>query len=197
MKHLGWACSLVLALLTTGTTGACKRADPKDSQMSGEAAKPATEAPIEAPIAAPSEAPIAAPGERIPMLGENAGTAAQPAAAAKDTSFAVTLEQPADVAGGAEAVATVKVTPGAGYKMNHEYPTKLTLAATEGVTPAKSPLLKADAAKFSDHELAFAVKLTPAKAGAYTVNGTLSFAVCTDATCDPKTEKIAINVVAK
>ena len=36
--------------------------------------------------------------------------------------------------------------------------------------------LKGDAAKFSDHELAFAVKLTPAKAGTYTVNGTLSFA---------------------
>jgi hypothetical protein len=81
--------------------------------------------------------------------------------------------------------------------VNQEYPTKLTLQPTEGVTTAKAVLLKADAAKFDDHQLSFNVKLTPTKAGAYTINGTLAFAVCTDATCDPKTEKIAINLVAK
>lgn len=190
MKHLGWACSLAfLSLVSLGSLGACKRADPKGAQMAGENANPA-------PVAEP---PIAAPGERIAAPGEVlAPAAAEPTVGgAKDTSFSVTLLQPPDVAGGTETVATVKVKPGAGYKMNHEYPTKLTLAPTDGVTPAKTPLLKGDAANFDDHELAFSVKLTPTKPGSYTVQGTLAFAVCTDATCDPKTEKIAINVVAK
>lgn len=186
-KHLGWAFSLVL-LATVG----CKRADPKETQMAGETPRATEPAAAEPAIAAPgTEPPIAAPG----MPGDS--TAAATAPAGKDSSFSVALEVPADVASGAEAIASVKVLPGAGYKVNEEYPTKLTLQPTEGVTTAKAVLLKGDAAKFDKHELAFNVKLTPAKAGTYTINGTLAFAVCTDATCDPKTEKIAINLVAK
>ncbi|MEZ4359026.1 MAG: hypothetical protein R3B48_02520 [Kofleriaceae bacterium] len=177
MKHLGWA---IFAILTT--TVACKRADPKETQMSGEKA------------AVLAEPPIAAPGERIPAPGE---TVAAPQAKAPDTSFAVALQVPAEVAAGAEAVAAVKVTPGEGYKVNEEYPTKLTLETPAGVTTAKAVLLKADAAAFDKHRLQFDVKLTAATAGTYTVHGTLAFAVCTDATCDPKSEKIAINLVAK
>jgi hypothetical protein len=192
MKHLGWAFALLL--LATGI-GGCKRADPKGSQMAGEPSRP-----VEAPIAAPGEAPIAAPGEApiaAPGMAPVGAMGGEAKAAAKDTSYAVSLEVPADVSSAKEAVASVKVTPGAGYKMNHEYPTKLTLQPTDGVSTAKAVLLKGDAAKFDDHQLAFDVKLTAAKAGTYTVLGTLAFAVCTDATCDPKTEKIAINLIAK
>ena len=204
-KNLGWALSpssLASLALMAGLASAagCKRADPKETQMAGEAARPdqtATTEPAEPPIAAPGAAPGAAAPERIAMPGDATAGAAAGAAAGKDTSFSVALEVPANVASGAEAVASVKVTPGAGYKVNEEYPTKLTLQPTEGVTTAKAVLLKADAAKFDKHELAFNVKLTAAKAGTYTVNGTLAFAVCTDATCDPKTEKIASNLVAK
>ncbi len=163
--------------------------------MAGEGARPTAAQPSEPPIAAPN----AGGEERIAMPGDPTGLAAgEPApGGAKDPSYAVSLDVPADAASGAEVVAKVKVVPGAGYKMNQEYPTKLTVQPTDGVTAAKAVLQKGDAAKFDNHELAFDVKLTPAKAGAYTVNGTLAFAVCTDATCDPKTEKIAINLVAK
>ncbi len=190
MKHLGWACSVAFLAFVSFGSSACKRADPMGAQMAGENAKAA-------PVAA--EPPIAAAGERIAAPGEVAAPAAAPSTVggAKDTSFSVTLLQPPDVAGGTETVATVKVKPGAGYKMNHEYPTKLTLSPVDGVTPAKATLLKADAAKFDNHEVAFNVKLTPAKAGTYTVRGTAAFAVCTESTCDPKTAKIAINLVAK
>lgn len=163
--------------------------------MAGEPTRPTAAQPLPA-----SEPPIAAPGaERIAAPGETTGLAAgEPTAGgAKDTSYAVSLDIPADAASGKEIVAKVKVTPGSGYKMNQEYPTKLTVQPTDGVTAAKAVLQKGDAAKFDNHELAFDVKLTPAKAGTYTVNGTLAFAVCTEATCDPKTEKIAINLVAK
>ena len=43
----------------------------------------------------------------------------------------------------------------------------------------------------------FDVKVTAASAGTYPVSGTLKFAVCTDATCDPKKQTIAFDVVAK
>jgi hypothetical protein len=164
--------------------------------MGGESARPAQPAPGQPATAEP---PIAPPGERIAPPGDPAVAAAanDDGKVAKDDTFAIALDVPAEVQSGAEAVASVKITPGAGYKMNHEYPTKLTLQPVEGVTPAKATLLKADAAKFDNHEVAFDVKLTPAKAGTYTVRGTAAFAVCTESTCDPKTAKIAINLVAK
>lgn len=154
--------------------------------MSGEPSRTA---------AAPSEPPIAAP-ETIPPPGTDAPAGAgEPRA--KDTTYDVALVQPAEGAAGSVMVANVKVTPGKGYKVNEDYPTKLTLEATDGVTAAKQSLGKADAAAFDKHQLVFAVKLTPARAGEFTVRGKLSFAVCTDATCDPKSETIAINLRAK
>ena len=43
----------------------------------------------------------------------------------------------------------------------------------------------------------FAVKLTPAASGSYTINGDFKFAVCDRDTCLPKREPIAIAVAAK
>ena len=188
MKRLAWLLPLPLLALVM-----CKRADPKETQMSGEAARPAA--------ALPAEPPIAPPGEKIPMPGEAVAPAPAPAgattAAAKDTSYDLVVQAPAEAAAGSAVVANVKVTPGKGYKVNEEYPTKLSLEATDGVTTGKQVLAKADAAAFDKHQLAFDVKLTPTRAGEFTVRGKLTFAVCTDATCDPKTEAIAINLRAK
>lgn len=190
MKRLGWLIFGALALW------GCKRADPKETQMSGEPSRAAA-APSEPPIAAPSEPPIAAP-ETIPSPGAApAAAAAAGEPRAKDTSYDLALVQPAEGAAGAAMVASVKVTPGKGYKVNEDYPTKLTLEATDGVASTKQTLGKSDAAAFDKHQLVFDVKLTPARAGEFTVRGKLSFAVCTDATCDPKTETIAINLRAK
>lgn len=160
--------------------------------MSGEPSRVA--APSEPPIAAPSEPPIAAP-ETVPASGTEAPATAEPRV--KDTSYDLALAQPAEGAAGAVMVASVKITPGKGYKVNEDYPTKLTLEATDGVAAAKQALGKSDAAAFDKHQLVFDVKLTPARAGDFTVRGKLSFAVCTDATCDPKSETIAINLRAK
>lgn len=167
--------------------------------MAGEAPRTAAPAATTGAPSAPSGERIPGPGERIPGPGETpaAAPADDSGKVVKDSSFAVALEAPGEVQSGAEAVASVKITPGSGYKMNQEYPTKLTLLPTDGVTPAKATLGKGDAAKFDNHELAFNVKLTAARAGTYTVRGTVAFAVCTENTCDPKTEKIAINFVAK
>jgi hypothetical protein len=151
--------------------------------------------------AAPTER-VAVPGERVAVPGETGAPAAAaapagaPAGNAPDSSFKLAVSAPAPGAAGAQSVARVTVTPGTGWKMNEEYPTKLTVQAPEGVTVVKAEQVLADAAAFDPHQLAFDVKLTAAKAGTYPVTGTLKFAVCTDATCDPKKQTTVFDVVA-
>ena len=114
------------------------------------------------------------------------------------------IDAPADAKAGAEATAKITVTPGTGYHVNTEFPTKLTLTAPDGVTLAKTELKmggpskdKGDADVFEEQQLLLGVKLTAAKSGSYTINGTFKFAVCDKDSCRPKKETIAIQVAAK
>lgn len=119
---------------------------------------------------------------------------------------ALAIEAPAGAKAGSESVAKIVVTPGSEYKMNTEFPTKLTIENAEGVTIAKAELkaggqdkAKGDAEVFEESKMTFAVKLTPAKSGSYTINGSFKFAVCDKAgsTCLAKKEPIAIQVAAQ
>lgn len=114
------------------------------------------------------------------------------------------IEAPGDAAAGAEVTAKVTVTPSAGFHVNTEYPTKLTLDATDGVTIPKAELKaggrdksKGDADALDEKKLEFLVKLKPDKTGSYTVNGSFKFAVCDKDQCLPKREPIKIVVAAK
>jgi hypothetical protein len=116
------------------------------------------------------------------------------------------IEVPTDAKANSEATAKIIVTAGSAYKVNTEFPTKLTLETTSGVTIAKAELkagghdkAKGDADVFDEQQLVFAVKLTPAASGSYTINGSFKFAVCDKAgsTCLAKKEPIAIQVAAK
>ena len=114
------------------------------------------------------------------------------------------IDPPADAKAGAEAIAKITVTPGAGYHVNTEYPTKLTLTAPDGVTLAKDKFIagghdksRGDADALDEQRLAIAVKLTPAASGSYTINGNFKFAVCDKDQCLAKQETIAIAVAAK
>lgn len=109
-----------------------------------------------------------------------------------DTSFHLATEQAKPTAPGGETIARLVVHPGSGYKMNLEFPTKLTLEPPAGVTLAKTVLEPADAESFTEKSLTFAVKMTAPAAGEYTIPATLKFAVCTEATCDPKKQKVAL-----
>ena len=136
--------------------------------------------------------------------------AAPPAAAGADDR---TRLQPAEgklaigLAPGAspsEATLQISVTPGTGYHVNTEYPVKLVLNSTQGVTLPKTEFSaggheqgKGDADSFDEKQLAFSVKLGLPPAGGYTVNGTFRFAVCDANQCLPKREPVAITVAAK
>jgi hypothetical protein len=154
---------------------------------------------------------IAVPKGAAPMGGPAGGAPAKAPAASDDERFRLkpeegklAIEPPADAKAGAEAVAKIIVTPGSGYHVNTEYPIKLTLTSPAGVTLAKDKFIagghdkaQGDADALDEKQLAFAVKLTPAASGSYTISGNFKFAVCDRDQCLAKQETIAIAVAAK
>jgi hypothetical protein len=160
---------------------------------------------------APASQPTTGGGEKIAVPGGE-GMAKGPAPGGGNDDRAklhpaegtLAIASPSDAKAGTESTATITVKPGAGYHVNTEYPIKLTLTATDGVAIAKTELAagghdksKGDADAFDEQNLTFSVKLTPAKTGSYTVNGSFKFAVCDKDQCLPKREQIAIVVAAK
>jgi len=109
----------------------------------------------------------------------------------------------AEAKAGAEATVTVKLAPGAGYHVSMEYPIKLTLEPPAGVKLAKTELTaggrnksQGDAQALSEQGLAFAVKATADKAGAFEIKGMFKFGICQKEACHPKKQPITITVAA-
>jgi hypothetical protein len=141
-------------------------------------------------------------GHKISVPGGGSGQApgggsAAPVDDKNDTSFNLQVTPPAAGKAGADATAHVVVTPGTGYHVNQDFPTKLVITPPDGVTVAKAEQHKEDAATFNETKLQFDVVLTPAKAGTYKVAGSLKFAVCTETSCDPKKREIAFDLAAQ
>ncbi len=178
MVRIALSRAVVLGALVS--LAACSKADPRPSDTAPPSATRAGDTK-----GAP--APV-----QIQVAGAPGGGEAATEGSANDTSFKLTTQQAAPTTPGGETVARVVVSPGTGYKVNKDFPTKLTLEPPAGVTLSKTVLEPADAEKFDDHELTFAVKMTAQGAGEYTIPGTFKFAVCTETTCDPKKQKVAL-----
>lgn len=114
-----------------------------------------------------------------------------------DDRFVLKITPPADAAVGREGVVTIAAVPQGPWHINLDFPTKLALAAPDGVTLAKADLAKGDAAKLDDKSAEFAVKFTPSSAGDKSFTGEFKFAVCQDEACSPVTEKLAFKVAVK
>lgn len=111
---------------------------------------------------------------------------------ATDASFVLTVEAAEAVKPGQVAVSRLVVTPGPGYKLNHDFPTKLVLdPAPDGVS-TESAVESIDAKR-----LVVAVRTTSRRPTSYAVTGRLRFAVCTDRTCDPKKPVISLTLAAR
>lgn len=166
----------VVAVLVAvfSASGACKSAESKG-------------APSPDPVAADRGAPAPKPTAPTPAAGGDTA----------DSSFNLSVAAPSGAKAGAECVAHVVVTPGSGYHVNQEFPTKLVITPPDGVKVAKAEQHKEDAASFGANKLQFDVAMTPDKPGTYKVAGTLKFAVCTESSCDPKKREIAFEVAAQ
>ncbi|MFN0245712.1 MAG: hypothetical protein ACKV2T_02315 [Kofleriaceae bacterium] len=156
---------------------------------------------------------IAVPGggapEGAPRMGMPPSNGVQTTAGGDDAfrlkpdEGTLKIEIPADAKAGAEVTAKILVIPSEKYKVNKEFPTKLTLTPPAGVTLAKAEMKaggadesKGDADAFEDKQLAFSVKLTP-QPGNHKITGTFKFAVCDKDVCLAKKEQIELVVAAK
>jgi hypothetical protein len=155
--------------------------------------------------AAPQEEKIAVPGGTKGGPVEGAQTTAD----ADDPKFHLQPEEgtitvgKAEAKAGAEAAANVSLAPSKGYHIATDYPIKLTLEQPSGVKLAKVELtaggrnkVQGDAATLSEQALAFAVKATADKAGAYEIKGVFKFGICEKEACHPKKQPITITVAA-
>jgi len=162
-----------------------------------ETATPPAGTPEGAGTPAPTGPPGAAatPGGKAAAPAGATGSAGSPGTAAastsSDPSYKLSVDAPKTAAAGKESTVRVSVRPAQGWKVNQDFPTKLTVEALEGVAVAKAEQTASDAEKLDLHELTFAVKFTPAAAGQKKFAASLKFAVCTDSTCDPKKEQLA------
>jgi hypothetical protein len=111
--------------------------------------------------------------------------------------YTLTIDVPDGVKSGAKGVVNVTLVPRNGRKINQEFPTKLTVDAPAGVKVDKPKQKKGDATYFSEKKASFKVAFTSTAAGEKAFSGKFKFAVCTDATCDPKTEKLAFRVAVQ
>jgi hypothetical protein len=99
---------------------------------------------------------------------------------------------------GQKSVAKIRITPGAGYHMNKEYPTSLVLSTVPaGVTVDKMKQTMKDAAKWEEAGGEFDVAYTAAAPGKQVVSGEIKFAVCSANTCDPKKSNVSFEIDVK
>lgn len=173
---------LVTALVAglAASLAACSKAD----------SKPATKS------APPRGATEAAPAKGAAVMPPEGYAPADDGNAGPDDSFAIEHGAVSGAPGG-EQVARIVVTPGKGFHMNKDFPTKVTLELPAGVSSPKTVLLPADAEAFTEDKLAFAVKLTAADKGDFKIPAVVKFAVCTDSTCNPKKKQIELALKAQ
>ncbi|MCC6746489.1 MAG: hypothetical protein IT371_02460 [Deltaproteobacteria bacterium] len=134
-----------------------------------------------------SASPSSAPGAvAAPVVPAGGGGAKETASA----MYEVKLDPPAATAVGQAAVATVRLLPKGGYKVNLEYPIKLTVTGPAAATPARLELVGKDAARFDKTEAQFKPSVKLGAAGAHAFKATFKFSVCTDKQCELKSEEL-------
>lgn len=192
-------CTLILALSASLPLAAagCKkeRAEATPAAAAGSSgAEPET---IVAAPATPSQPAAAAPSGDVVALGGD-GKAVVVATGGKKVAdtpwYTITLAAPAEVGKGAQGTAVLEVTPKKGWKLNKEFPTKLTVAEPAGVKVSKKEQTVADAVAFAEKAARWQVQFQADSSGGKDFTGLLKFAVCTDTSCDPKKEALAWKV---
>jgi hypothetical protein len=180
---------LIGAILALAWTACTRDAESREAAEATPAAAKAIATTAAEPAAAPAPADPAAGAARA--VAEPAEAVPQGKTVGGDESYTVTLDAPERLASGAEGTVRVSVVPKKGWKMNKEFPTKLEVQAPAGVEVVKAEQRVADAERFEDAGATWAIKFKATGTGAKSFQAKFKFAVCTDATCDPKKQDLA------
>jgi len=99
-------------------------------------------------------------------------------------NYTLTVTPPAAGKVGQTVGPVVQVLPKNGYKINLEYPTRLTAKGpVEASSPAEVTLPAKKATALLEHELKFRPAFKVTAAGTHRFSGKLKFSVCTDELC--------------
>ena len=183
---------LVLALVWTACTKDAESREASEATPVAAAKAAAEQGTVQPTTADPAAQPsgdqqagaaraVAGEAEAVPQ-GKTVGG---------DDSYTLTLDAPDRLASGAEGTVRVSVVPKKGWKMNKEFPTKLEVQAPAGVEVTKAEQRVEDAERFEDAGASWAIKFKSTQPGAKSFQAKFKFAVCTDATCDPKKQELA------
>ena len=189
MMHTRWArvTALVCGAALVGAVG-CSKSSDNGNKGSAESTTPT----------APAEARAPAPVPKLAVKTAPAPTAGAAKTRNETKEYVIELLSPAEFSAGAEGAVTVKVHPKKGWHFNLDFPTSVKVEAPDGLKLAKAVQNLDDATSKSEEEGAtWAIKVTPEKAGAATLKCNVKFAVCTETTCDPKKETLALTLDAK
>lgn len=123
------------------------------------------------------------------------GAAAPPSALFDEGAFSLKLETRPPYEVGKPGVVVLQLRAKEPHHINQEYPHKLKLKATEGLTFPQSVLGK-DAMKIATMSAELSVPFTPSKSGAFSIGGDFAFSLCTSDRClmEKRALAVAINV---
>jgi len=107
--------------------------------------------------------------------------------------FALSVEAPPQSEVGKSARARVKLEPGAGYKINKDYPIRLEVTPPGGLDVERKTQRAPDAVRLDPQQAVFEVAFTPKEAGRKEVKAVLGFSVCTPKACEIKKEPLAFS----
>jgi hypothetical protein len=85
----------------------------------------------------------------------------------------------------------LRIVPHSGFKINLEYPWRLTLEASDALTPEAAEWTADAAQHFTEEEVVFEIPVAAGEPGQGRVDGHLRFSVCNDARCDTPREDVA------
>lgn len=145
---------------------------------------------VNTPVLAPTDGPILGK----PIDGEG-GIAAVKAKPDEAPVYELTVQKTGYYKAGEEAIVMLALVPEPTWHLNLEFPTKVQLEASEGLTLAKAELSQADATTFEEKGFEFGVHFTPSAAGKAEVKGKIKFAVCQEEACSPQSEEIEFAVL--
>jgi hypothetical protein len=94
---------------------------------------------------------------------------------------------------GETSIATVEITPNKPWKLNLDYPTKAVVVGAAAVATPKANYGKTDI-PLTEKGMKLNVSLQGVEVGEASVSARVHFAVCTEETCVPKTEKVSWKV---
>ncbi len=112
-----------------------------------------------------------------------------------ESAFTLKLEPRAPYAVGTPGVVILQLKAKEPHHINQEYPHKLKLKASDGVTYPQ-PILSRQSMKIAPMQADLTVPLTPNRSGELTISGEFAFSLCTADRCliEKRTLAVAINV---